>query len=93
MRTLFSSLTRISLSGLGSALLITKAFVIATIGLGMIGLLIFKYAQVTPEMRQFQCHILNIAHPDCVDYQQQYDDLEAQREALAKELAALKNKV
>ncbi|MEM6780319.1 MAG: hypothetical protein AAF569_00490 [Pseudomonadota bacterium] len=93
MKGFLSSITRISLSGLGSALLITSAAVIATVGLGMMTLYTFKYAQVTPEMRQFQCHVLKIAHPDCTDYQQQYDDLEAQREALAKELAALKAKV
>ncbi len=92
MRGFLSSITRIGLSGLGSALLVTNIMAIATIGLSMAGLYVFKYAQVTTEMRQFQCYVLGTQHPDCNDYQQELDDLAAERAALAAELAKLKQR-
>lgn len=93
MRGFLSSITRIGLSGLGSVLLVTSIMAIATIGLGMAGLYVFKYAQVTTEMRQFQCYVLGTQHPDCADYQKELDDLATERAALAKELAGLQRKI
>lgn len=76
MKKLFHKLSQSSLSGFGSALLISAALGVALITVGVTALYVAKYAKLTPEMKTLQC-LLGL-RPDCPDEMAKLRDLQEQ---------------
>ena len=92
MKKLINWVANTSLAALGNILLIGTSIVIGICGIGLTALYLATYIDTqSPQVVRLKCAV-GIQHPDCNNYQQELDDLAAERAALAAELAKLKQR-
>ena len=82
MKHLFGTISRLTFSLFGNALLMTVAGGVAACGIGLTALYLIEHIEETPALKSLQCFVGIPPRPDCPRYHEEMERLRIERDAV-----------